>query len=662
MILPTERPLPSHPNAFRQAPLLPPPAAKKRHHCVSFCDDITVVEFECDKCPLSVSRPLCVSRNLKNTLFLPRQVSKFFDRYVPYETEQKNILTLIKEMSNVKTSYPRKPPAAPSLNQQGNLKLTLFPENAPNEFLSMTSKERQWLATVQIHQLHEIGSTDYYFKQYMAKTYPGTPVLDPVDYLKQIKTKKQAECDTVNTCLTETNPDTVNTCPTDTNLDTVNTCPTDTNPDTVNTCPTDTNPDTVNTCPTDTNLDTVNTCPTDTNPDTVNTCPTDTNPDTVNTCPTDTNPDTVNTCPTDTNPDTVNTCPTDTNPDTVNTCPTETNPDTVNTCPTDTSPDTVNTCPTDTNPDTVNTYPTDTNPDTVNTCPTDTNPDTVNTCPTNTNPDTVNTCPTDTSPDTVNTYRKNSDAVNKCLGKRNSDTVNMNTCLGKIPVFTVAHARQVLEVTILPHNAETVGSNPNPLLTIEHYYDLLLRIQDEAESELRDTLVAEFASKLLLVQDLPQLMNIGKGQRLYFHLYHLLSDHFPFWSCIVKSLPQFFTLNKSTRPLNAFLSLFKAWLMSNTDLSRVLIIAASLEPSLSFLIADKFGMSVLSLLVICSSNVKVILNSNQEDRRGWADFLVKLIRAIDHHPHVENPLVGSRKHLVQFLNAIAPSNVHLKCY
>uniref|UniRef100_A0A8D9E592 Uncharacterized protein n=1 Tax=Cacopsylla melanoneura TaxID=428564 RepID=A0A8D9E592_9HEMI len=95
MILPTEKPTilsASHSHY----------PTKKRHHCVSFCDDITVVEFECDKCPSSMSKPpICVSRNLRNTLFLPQQVSKFFDRYLPYETEERNIRTL---MSNEMTS------------------------------------------------------------------------------------------------------------------------------------------------------------------------------------------------------------------------------------------------------------------------------------------------------------------------------------------------------------------------------------------------------------------------------------------------------------------------------------------------------------------------------------------------------------------------------
>lgn len=321
------------------------------------------------------------------------------------------------------------------------LRIELFnkkcPDDPKDEFLSMTAKEKQWLASIQIHQLNELGSTDYYFKKYMAKTSPGETLLEPADYLKENKTA----------CVKATE---------------------------------------------------------------------------------------------------------------------------------------------------------------------------------------VKKPPTEfASPD-------------------------VKSCLGRIPMFTVAHARQVLESQVLPPSQQTARSNP--LLTIEHYYDLLLQLQDETDADVRES----FVTKLLHADDIPQFMNIPKGQKLYIKLYKLLDKHFVFWKTIIQSLPLFFKLNKSTRPLNAFLSLFRTWLMSNTDLAHVSKLAASIEDILSFLLADKFGISIISLLVICSTNVKVILNSDEDDREKWSTFLSKLMQSFDHHPHVEVPLVGSLKHLVQFLNAIAPNKVHLR--
>lgn len=231
---------------------------------------------------------------------------------------------------------------------------------------------------------------------------------------------------------------------------------------------------------------------------------------------------------------------------------------------------------------------------------------------------------------------------------------DMKSCLGKIPMFTVAHARQVLEDKVVPPNPQTGRSSP--LLTIEYYYELLSQLQEEKDADVRESLVR----RILRADDLPQFMNISKGQKLYFKLYYEMGDdRFLFWQTIFRSLPLFFKLNKSTRPLNMFLSLFRFWLMSNDNLAYVSALGESIEDILSFVLANNFGISIISLLVICSTNVKVILNSDEVYRENWATFLTKLMRSLDHHPHVEMPLLGSRKHMIQLLKCIAPSQVDL---
>lgn len=464
----------------------------------------------------------------------------------------------------------------------GNLKLNLLkrtptpPPDTRDEFLSMTPKERQWLATIQIHQLAEVASTDYYFKQYMAKKHPGIHVADIGVYLKEMKMSKQ-ECpspergiscngkqaDSENSILQRS--ECVSPVPNIDNLDTVKILEERVK-----------SPSPEEILSSLTNIKRLN--------------------EVGNMA--DNVQDTA---------------------DAHRNTDEETK---------DKAQQLVNT------DGDVEKEDRTMIPELVISGLEDMK------------------APMDPEKNELHSEVSSPEALTKLSEYASADPVS--NCLGKIPIFTVAHARQVLEDNLVTRPA----GKCNPLLTIEHYYDLLLQLADETEPHKREALIC----KLLRVQDVAHVMNINKGQQLYLRLYNMLSDHFLFWQVIFQSLPQFFMLNKSTRPLNGFLSLFRSWLMGNTHLAYVVVLATSISNILSFLIADKFGMSVLSLLVTCSSNVKVFLNSAEEDRKCWASFLSKLIQSIDHHPHVENPLVGSRKHLVQILNAIAPSHVHLRYY
>ncbi|KAL1464673.1 hypothetical protein WDU94_004300 [Cyamophila willieti] len=678
MILPTEKPavLSAAHSHY---------STKKRHHCVSFCDDITVVEFECDKCPSSVSKPpICVSRNLRNTLFLPQQVSKFFDRYLPYETEQRNIRTLMsKEMASRKPverkcSLPNLSTLdalkLTLLNNLNNLKLTIPTKPSPppdtrDEFLSMTAKERQWLATIQIHQLSEVASIDYYFKQYMARTQPGVVVPEVSDYLKELKmnnVKKLQECSSpergkvrfpVNNssnCVKKEERENFEILKS--NLVEVKTEESErldcvrNNMDEVKKEVGDTFEFVGN------NLDDVIKQKEGADTEPMDDMKKETDIESFELVSTEScNLDEGNQQGESADTELVNGGQEDvTMQDQFDdTKPLNNNPDDEIKEGESASYDLDNKSQDNVKQeDTVLPEPMDISLDlseedvkNLESAPADQKGEYAN----------LNSFSSNLEEGKKLDEYPTSDPV-KCLGK--PDVVN--GCLGKIPMFTVAHARQVLENKLLLNHTSNRRLEANPLLTIEYYYDLYMQLHEEVDCEKRASLVANFTSKLLRIQDVAHFMNISKGQKLYFKLYDLMEDRFVFWKAIFESLSQFFNHNKSTRPLNAFLSVFRSWLMTNSDLAHVVILATTIENILSFLIADKFGMSVISLLVICSSNVKVILNSCEEDRERWASFLTKLIQSIDHHPHVENPLVGSRKHLVQFLNAIAPTNVHLR--